>query len=170
MRLVLSWLKEFVDIDASADDVAGRLGLRGFEVASVEARADGDAVMDFEITANRPDCLSVLGLAREAATAFDRPLRLPSADADARVRLAALPVAGADGVRVTIEDEELCPRYAALVADVSLGPSPAWLAAGRGAAGVAPITPIVHVTNFLNLAIRQPGHAFLPARVAPLEV
>src|SRR5437763_3866362 len=107
MRLVVSWLREFVDVTASAEEIAGTLGLRGFEVASVEALAGGDAVIDFEITANRPDCLSVLGLAREVATAFDRPLRLPSTDADARVRLAELPVACADGVRVTIEDEEL---------------------------------------------------------------
>ena len=170
MRLVLSWLKEFVDIDASADDVAGRLGLRGFEVASVEALADGDAVIDFEITANRPDCLSVLGLAREVATAFDRPLRLPSADADARVRLAALPVAGAGGVRVTIEDEELCPRYAALVADVALGPSPAWLAARLEAVGVRPISTIVDVTNYVNLEIGQPMHAFDAARIAGGEI
>src|SRR2546423_741373 len=170
MRLVLSWLKEFVDIDASADDVAGRLGLRGFEVASVEALADGDAVIDFEITANRPDCLSVLGLAREVATAFDRPLRLPSADADARVRLAALPVAGPGGVRVTIEDEELCPRYAALVAEVALGSSPAWLAARLEAAGVRPISTIVDVTNYVNLEIGQPMHAFDHARLAGAEI
>src|SRR2546423_4363581 len=170
MRLVLSWLKEFVDIDASADDVAGRLGLRGFEVASVEALADGDAVIDFEITANRPDCLSVLGLAREVATAFDRPLRLPSADADARVRLAALPVAGPGGVRVTIEDEELCPRYAALVAEVALGSSPAWLAARLEAAGVRPISTIVDVTNYVNLEIGQPMHAFDAARIAGGEI
>src|SRR5437762_2215202 len=90
MRLVLSWLKEFVDIDASADEIAGTLGLRGFEVASIEALADGDAVIDFEITANRPDCLSVLGLAREVSTAFDLPLTLPSTARGAAVPLEPL--------------------------------------------------------------------------------
>ena len=69
MRLVLSWLREFVDIEASAEEIAEKIGLRGFEVASIEALDGGDAVIDFEITANRPDCLSVLGLAREVATA-----------------------------------------------------------------------------------------------------
>src|ERR1051325_7835289 len=75
MRLVLSWLREFVDVDASAQQIADTLGLRGFEVAALEALADGDAVIDFEITANRPDCLSVIGLAREVATLYDLPLK-----------------------------------------------------------------------------------------------
>ena len=170
MRLVLSWLRDFVDIDASADDIAGTLGLRGFEVASVETLGGGDAVIDFEITANRGDCLSVLGLAREVATAFDRPLRLPSADADARVRLAALPVGSAEGVHVTIDDDELCPRYAALVADVAIGPSPAWLTGRLEAAGVRPISTIVDVTNYVNLEIGQPMHAFDAARIAGAEI
>src|SRR5438876_10776796 len=118
MRLLLSWLKEFVDISASAEEIAETIGLRGFEVASIDQLAGGDAVIDFEITANRPDCLSVLGLAREVATAFNRPITLPSAEPDARVRLAAVPTGGSDRVTVAIEDEELCPRYAALAADV----------------------------------------------------
>src|SRR4051812_8805885 len=106
MKLVLSWLREFVDVTASADEIAETIGLRGFEVASVERLDDGDAVIDFEITANRPDCLSVVGLAREVATAFDRPIALPSSDPGAHVRLAPLAGDGATGVRVTIEDAE----------------------------------------------------------------
>src|SRR5712692_3503869 len=110
MRLVLSWLKEFVDVTASAEEIAETIGLRGFEVAAIEPLAGGDAVIDFEITANRPDCLSILGLAREVATAFDRPITLPSADAKARVRLATVPTGAPDRLSVSIEDEELCPR------------------------------------------------------------
>ena len=74
MRLVVSWLRDFVDVKASPEEIAETLGLRGFEVASVEPLDAGDAVIDFEVTANRPDCLSVLGLAREVATAYDLPL------------------------------------------------------------------------------------------------
>ena len=118
MRLVLSWLRDFVAIDASADRIAETLGLRGFEVASVE-RLEDDAVIDFEITANRPDCLSVLGLAREVATAFDLPLTPPSHDAGAKIQLATLASGPNDRIAVTIEDEDLCPRYAAAVADMS---------------------------------------------------
>src|SRR5216110_3028731 len=101
MRLVLSWLKEFVGVAASAEEIAEKIGLRGFEVAAIE-HLDGDAVIDFEITANRPDCLSVLGLAREVATAFDAPLTLPSLAPDARIRLAPLAVGASDHITVTL--------------------------------------------------------------------
>ena len=74
MRLVLSWLREYVDIDAPPAEIAEKLSIRGFEVASIEPLGAGDAVIDFEITANRPDCMSVIGLAREVATTFDRPM------------------------------------------------------------------------------------------------
>jgi hypothetical protein len=104
MRLVLSWLREFVDVKASAEDVAGTLALRGFEVASIEPLDGGDAVIDFEVTANRPDALSVIGLAREVATAYDLPLTPPGTDADATVRLAELPLGLSDRVTIAIDD------------------------------------------------------------------
>ena len=170
MRLVLSWLREFVDVGASAAEIAETLALRGFEVASIEALDAGDAVIDFEITANRPDCLSVLGLAREVATAFDRPLTLPSPDPGAAIRLATIPAGVSDRLRVTIEDEELCPRYAAAIAEVTVGPSPAWMAARLHAAGVRPISNIVDITNYVNLEIGQPMHAFDLARLAGPEI
>src|SRR5689334_569797 len=81
MRLLVSWLRDFVDIKAPAEDIAATLGLRGFEVASVEPVGTGDAVIDFEITANRPDCLSVIGLAREVATAYRLKLKPRSGQA-----------------------------------------------------------------------------------------
>ena len=105
MRLVVSWLRDFVDVKASPEEIAETLGLRGFEVASVEPLDAGDAVIDFEVTANRPDCLSVLGLAREVATAYR-----PSADAPAQATAgAAVPSGESDRIRVTIEDAELVP-------------------------------------------------------------
>ena len=166
MRLVLSWLKEFVDVKASAEDVATTLALRGFEVASIEALDGADAVVDFEVTANRPDALSVIGLAREVATAYDLPLTLPSTAADAKVRLAALATGTSDRVSVMIDDRELCPRFAAAVADVRMGTSPAWMAARLQAAGVRPISNIVDITNYVNLELGQPMHAYDLARLA----
>jgi phenylalanyl-tRNA synthetase beta chain len=166
MRLVLSWLREFVDVDASAQQIADTLGLRGFEVAALEPLADGDAVIDFEVTANRPDCLSVIGLAREVATAFDRPMVLPSADAGARVRLHSVTVGESPHVKVSLEDPELCPRYAAAVATVKVGPSPDWMASRLQAAGVRPISSIVDITNYVNIEMGQPMHAFDLARLA----
>src|SRR5258708_10811024 len=151
MRLVLSWLKEFVDESASAEEIADKIALRGFEVAAIEQLGGGDAVIDLEIPANRPDCLSVLGLAREVATAFDRPIALPSPGANARVRLAPVPTGTSDRLSVTIDDDDLCPRYAALVADVTIGPSPSWMTARLPAARDPPITTIVGIPNYVNL-------------------
>ena len=166
MRLVLSWLRDFVDVTASADEIAETIGLRGFEVASIEPLGDGDAVIDFEITANRPDCLSVLGLAREVATAFDARLTLPSADAQARLRLATVPSGASDRISIAIEADDLCPRYAGLVADVTIGMSPSWMTSRLQAAGVRPINTIVDITNYVNLEIGQPMHAFDHAKLA----
>src|SRR6478735_1224172 len=101
MRLPVSWLREFVDIKAPAEDIAATLALRGFEVASVEALGTGDAVIDFEITANRPDCLSVIGLAREVGTAFDLPVAVPP-DLGSRVRLAPLTFGESERLKVTL--------------------------------------------------------------------
>jgi phenylalanyl-tRNA synthetase beta chain len=170
MRLVLSWLREFVDVTATAEDVAGTLALRGFEVASIESLGGGDAVIDFEVTANRPDALSVIGLAREVATAYDLPLALPSSSAEAKTRIAEVPVGSSDRITVSIDDEELCPRYAAAVADVRVGPSPAWMAARLRAAGIRPIGNIVDITNYVNIELGQPMHAFDLARLAGPEI
>jgi phenylalanyl-tRNA synthetase beta chain len=170
MRLVVSWLREFVDVPASAQDIADTLGLRGFELASFEALPGGDAVIDCEVTANRPDCLNVLGLAREVATAYDCPITLPSTQPNARIPLHRMTTGTSDRVTVTLEDAELCPRYAAAVATVRPGPSPDWMAARLQAAGVRPISSIVDITNYVNLEIGQPMHAFDLGRLAGPEI
>src|SRR5215467_5683862 len=169
MRLVLSWLRDFVDVKATAEDVASTLALRGFEVSSIETLDGGDAVIDFEVTANRPDALSVLGLAREVATAYDLPLTLPSSRGGAKTPIAEVPIGASDRIAVSVEDEELCPRYAAAVADVRVGPSPAWMAARLRAAGIRPIGNIVDITNYVNIELGQPMHAFDRARLAGAE-
>jgi phenylalanyl-tRNA synthetase beta chain len=187
LKLLVSWLRELVDVDEPPAAIASTLSMSGFEVASVEAVEAGtpagtaasagpDAVIDFEVTANRPDCLSVIGLAREAATAFRRPLRLPW-DADGRpastVRPPASPTAAsvrADAVSVTIEDPDLCPRYAVAVADVKVAPSPAWLADRLTAAGVRPINNVVDVTNYVLIEYGHPLHAFDVDRLAGSEL
>ena len=159
MRLLVSWLRDFVDVTASGEEIAERIGLRGFEVASVEA-IGGDAVIDFEVTANRPDCLSVLGLAREVATAFDLPVRLPSHDAGARIALRSTATGDSDRLRVTVDDIELCPRYAAAIADVTAVASPEWMTTRLQAAGVRPISAIVDITNYVLIELGHPMHAF----------
>ena len=159
MKLVLSWLQELVPVPSAPDEVASRLALRGFEVASIEPAGGSrgghgrEAVIDFEITANRPDCLSVIGLAREASAAYSLPLQLPER---------TMPPAGQpQPIDVTIEDAELCPRYCAQVFEVrSTGASPAWLRERLEAAGVRSISAVVDVTNYVMLEMGQPTHAF----------
>jgi phenylalanyl-tRNA synthetase beta chain len=166
MRLVLSWLREFVDVPPSADEVAARLGMRGFEVASVEPLADGDAVIDVEVTANRPDCLSVVGLAREVATAYNLPVRFAVGSTSSL----SVPTGESEYVRVVIDAADLCPRYAAAVADVHTGPSPAWMAVRLQAAGIRPISNVVDITNYVNLELGQPMHAFDAATLSGAEL
>ncbi|MDE3189184.1 MAG: phenylalanine--tRNA ligase subunit beta, partial [Acidobacteriota bacterium] len=110
-------------------------------------------VLEVEITGNRPDLLSIYGLAREVAALFDAPLApWPGVDP---------PRAGDEEVRVDIEDRERCPRYLARVfRGVAVGPSPVWLKARILAAGMRPISNVVDVTNYVMLALGSPLHAF----------
>ena len=125
------------------DDVPALLGL-------------DDHIVAFEITPNRPDCLSVIGLARETAATFDRPLKLHTPE-----------VKGTDGASVAelldveIENPELCPRYTArMVRNVTIAPSPLWMRERLRASGVRPINNIVDITNYVMLEYGQPMHAF----------
>lgn len=160
MKILLSWVRDFVDIHVPAASLAETLALRGFEVASIEKIGDGDAVIDFEVTANRPDCLSVLGFAREIGTAYGLPVRLPSLSPGSRVSLAATPTGESDRLTVTIDDAELCPRYAAALVQVTTTTSPAWLTSRLQAAGVRAISPFVDITNYVLLELGHPLHAF----------
>ncbi|MBE6588928.1 MAG: phenylalanine--tRNA ligase subunit beta [Ruminococcaceae bacterium] len=116
-----------------------------------------DTAVEFEITSNRPDCLSVIGLARETAVSFDLPLNIPTPT-----------VKGAcDGdsidnyLRVGISAPDLCYRYAArVVKNVKIAPSPLWMRMRLRASGVRPINNIVDITNYVMLEYGQPMHAF----------
>ncbi len=120
-----------------------------------EALMMNDTAVEFEITSNRPDCLSVIGLARETAVSFDRDLHLHT------------PVVKGAGddiakyLNVTVEAPDLCYRYAAkVVKNVRIAPSPLWMRMRLRAAGVRPINNIVDITNYVMLEYGQPMHAF----------
>ena len=125
------------------DDMAVLLGL-------------DDHVVEFEITPNRPDCLCMIGLAREAAVTFNKELKLHTPVVEAK--------AGGDInelAKIVIEEPELCPRYTArMVKNVKIGPSPAWMCERIRNAGMRPINNIVDITNYVMLEYGQPMHAF----------
>ena len=114
-----------------------------------------DHVVEFEITPNRPDCLSVIGLAREASATFGRPLKLHTPE----VKGCGDSIAELEDI--DIEDVELCPRYTArMVKNVKIQPSPAWMRERLRNSGVRPINNIVDITNYVMLEYGQPMHAF----------
>lgn len=114
-----------------------------------------DVVLDLELTPNRGDCMSMLGVAREVAAILNRPLKMPSTDVPGAVP------AGGEPVRVDINDPDLCRRYVArLLKNVRVGPSPAWMQHRLRAAGVRPISNVVDVTNYVMMELGQPLHAF----------
>lgn len=136
----------------------------GYDVEFLEANKGMDVkellgineiTIDFEITNNRPDCFSVIGLAREAAVTLDKPFNLPE-----------IKETGAEGdpndyVKVTVEAPELCPRYMArVVKDVTIAPSPKWMRDRLQASGIRAINNIVDITNYVMLEYGQPMHAF----------
>jgi phenylalanyl-tRNA synthetase beta chain len=201
MKILLSWLREFVDVPGTAQEIAATMSVRGFAVEGIETLGN-DAVIDFEITANRPDCMCVVGIAREVATAYGLQVRRPALRGRAPVQArnpessdatestgdggapAPEPVSSASpGLHLmslkavdkietatTIENPDLCPRYAAAAAEVTVGDSPEWLQTRLRAAGVRPISNIVDVTNYVLLELGQPMHAFDKARLAGNEI
>lgn len=114
-----------------------------------------DSIVEFEITPNRPDCLSVIGLAREASATFKRPLKLHTPEPH------GCGGSIADLVDIDIEDGDLCPRYTArMVKNVKIAPSPRWMRERLRNSGVRPINNIVDITNYVMLEYGQPMHAF----------
>lgn len=126
----------------------------------VEALGLDDVILEVAVTPNRPDALSILGLAREVSALFGLPLRLPPLD----VAESAEPIGSF--ARVDVKDPVLCPRYTArVIRGVSVGPSPLWLVRRIEAAGLRPINNVVDVTNYVLIEMGQPLHAFDLARV-----
>jgi phenylalanyl-tRNA synthetase beta chain len=159
MKVPLSWIREFVDVKAAAEEIGALMGLRGLPLESLDAHGN-DVVLDFEVTANRPDCMSVIGIAREIATAYDLPLN-PST-------VVALKPNGA--VPIEIEEPELCGRYVGATADVTIGPSPKWMQDRLAMCGVRPISNIVDITNYVLLELGHPMHAFDAAKLRGSEI
>ena len=154
MKVVYNWLKQFVDVTASPADLRARLSLVGIAVDSIEETAAGP-VLDAEVTANRPDCLGHLGIAREVAAIYRLALK------PLHPKLKESAEKAIDATRVEIEAPELCGRFTARVLrGVKVLPSPDWLRQGLEAIGEKSINNVVDVTNYVMFELGHPLHAY----------
>jgi phenylalanyl-tRNA synthetase beta chain len=154
MKISIEWLKEYVDINESPEQLKEDLTMIGLLVESI-AETGGAYVLDIEVTSNRPDCLSHLGIAREVAAFYHRPLRYPPIEERTAISPERNPYA------IEIQDEDLCPRYVGLVLDgIQVGNSPSWMQQRLEAAGMRPVNNIVDITNYVLLEMGHPLHAF----------
>ncbi|HZJ82184.1 MAG TPA: phenylalanine--tRNA ligase subunit beta [Clostridia bacterium] len=148
-------LEEFGYIQGKDDGILVLDGEYSLGMDIREALKLKDEVIEFEITPNRADCLSMVGIAREAAVTFGKDYRLPEITVEEENDRTQ------DLVKVIVEDEELCPRYCArVIKDVIIEPSPLWMRSRLSAAGIRPINNIVDITNYVMLELGQPMHAF----------
>src|SRR6516165_6319991 len=155
MKISYNWLKEFVDAPASPEEVASRLALSGTNIAGVEHGPQG-AVIDAEVSSNRPDCLGMLGIARELSAVCRVPLKTISPKPKENTSAKA-----SDAVRVKIDAPELCGRFTArVIRGVKIEASPGWLKERLEATGTPSINNVVDITNYVMLELGHALHAF----------
>ena len=154
MKVVYNWLKDFVDVTATPRELASRLALSGTNIAGVEMGSHG-AVIDAEVSSNRPDCLGHYGIAREVGAIYKLQLkRVASKPAESSAK-------ASDAVRVEIQAPELCGRFTArVIRNVKIQPSPKWLKDRLEASGVASISNVVDISNYVMLELGHPLHTF----------
>ena len=159
-----SWLAEYVDLPDDPRELARRLTAAGLNTEGIEEKGD-DVVFDIDVTTNRPDAMNHLGLAREVAVLYGRPLRRPDAAPSERTERSQ------DAASVEVEDAEGCPRYVArVVRGVRIGPSPDWLRRRLESIGLRSINNVVDVSNFVLWEMGQPLHAFDLAKLAGAKI
>src|ERR1700686_855513 len=154
MKVVYNWLKDFVDVAATPQELASRLALSGTNIGGVENGAHG-AVIDAEVSSNRPDCLGHYGISREVAAIYKLSLK----------HVSPKPVEGeakaSEAVKVEIQSPELCGRFTArVIRNVKIQPSPKWLKDRLEASGVASISNVVDISNYVMLELGHPLHTF----------
>src|SRR3981189_1439585 len=154
MKVVYNWLKDFVDVAATPQELASRLALSGTNIGGVENGAHG-AVIEAEVSSNRPDCLGHYGIAREVAAIYKLPLKHVSP------KPAESAAKASDAVKVEIQSPELCGRFTArVIRNVKIQPSPKWLKDRLEASGVASISNVVDISNYVMLELGHPLHTF----------
>ena len=132
---------------------------------AVEALGLNDVVFEYEITSNRVDCFSVVGIAREAAATFGKEFHPPVVTETGNSEDVN------DYIKVTVEDQELCPRYCArVVKNIKIGPSPKWMQRRLASVGIRPINNLVDITNYVMEEYGQPMHAYDLDTIAKHEI
>ena len=152
MRVSFDWLKDFVKVAATPEAVAEKLTMLGLEIEALE-RIDGDVVLEVNVTPNRPDCLSIMGIARELSAAYGIPLAFPDLNVVSESKELDF--------NVEILEADLCRRYAGrIVHNLKVGPSPDWLKKRLEKCGIRSINNVVDITNYVLLEFGHPLHAF----------
>lgn len=155
MKIVYNWLKDFVELTATPGELASRLALSGTNIGGIEKGPHG-AVIDAEVSSNRPDCLSHYGIAREVSAVYKTPLKPVSPKPPESAAAKA-----ADAARVEIQSPDLCGRFTArVIRGAKIQPSPQWLKDRLEASGVASISNVVDATNYVMLELGHALHAF----------
>jgi phenylalanyl-tRNA synthetase beta chain len=164
MKISLNWLRDYVDFDLTAVQIGELLSDKGLPYESIED-LDGDTVIDFEVTSNRGDCLSHIGIARELAAATGKDLKLPAV---------SLPLSENDAhklVKVEIAEPTLCGRYTArVIENVKVGPAPDWMRKRLEAVGLRSVNNVVDATNYALMETGQPPHAFDFAKIGGAKI
>ena len=156
MRVSFDWLKDLMEVKIDAAKAQGFLTMAGLEITA-DTDIDGDHVMEIEITPNRPDCLSILGIARELSAASGISIKLPDS-----VKKNFMKKGSSRGsVKIEVLDKIACPRYVGcIMKNAKVGPSPKWLVQRLNAMGVRSVNNIVDITNYVLFELGQPLHAF----------
>ena len=154
MKISLDWLNDYIETGLEAEAIAEILSDLGFPCEGIDRLAD-DVVLDVEVTSNRGDCLSYIGVARELAAATGKELKLPQIDLPESDREAR------DLVQVEIHEPDLCGRYTArIIEGVKIGPTPDWMVKRLEAIGLRSVNNVVDATNYAMMETGQPPHAF----------
>jgi len=154
MKISLDWLNDYIETGLEAKAIAEILSDLGFPCEGIE-RVGDDVVLDVEVTSNRGDCLSHIGVARELAAATGKELKLPQVELDEMNKDAHA------FVQVEVHEPDLCGRYTARVIEgVKIGPAPDWMVRRLEAIGMRSVNNVVDATNYAMMETGQPPHAF----------
>ncbi|MFH0855560.1 MAG: phenylalanine--tRNA ligase subunit beta [Candidatus Omnitrophota bacterium] len=169
MKVTYNWLKDFVEVKIPAKDLADKLTMAGLEVVSLQEKA-GDFIFEIEITSNRPDWLSVFGVAREVAAITNSKLKNPFLPGRRKgLKTKARAIKG--NLKIEIEDKRDCLFYSArIMKNVRVGPSPEWIRKRLELVGCRSVNNVVDIANYVLFELGGPLHAFDLDKLSPEKI